>query len=70
MSEYKDRPKFNELRPQDSIPEEYDIVQLKMDGIWGCMVVNDGAWSLYSRTGKIKAEGVIDNPNIDCVLLG
>jgi len=70
MSEYTDRPKFSEYKRNDSIPEEYDIVQLKMDGIWGCMVVGEGQWTLYSRTGKVKAEGEIENPNIDCVLLG
>lgn len=70
MSEYIDRPKFSEFKRDDSIPEEYDIVQLKMDGIWGCMVVGEGRWTLYSRTGKVKAEGEIENPNIDCVLLG
>jgi len=70
MSEYTDRPTFSEYKRNDSIPEEYDIVQLKMDGIWGCMVVGEGQWTLYSRTGKVKAEGEIENPNIDCVLLG
>jgi len=70
MSGYTDRPKFSEYKRNDSIPEEYDIVQLKMDGIWGCMVVGEGQWTLYSRTGKVKAEGEIENPNIDCVLLG
>ena len=36
-----DRPKFNELIKKDidkDGPENYDLVQLKMDGIWGCMV--------------------------------
>ena len=70
MSGYTDRPKFREFKDNDIIPEEYDIVQLKMDGIWGCMVVGEGQWTLYSRTGKVKAEGEIENPNIDCVLLG
>ena len=54
-----DRPKFNELIKEDidkDGPENYDLVQLKMDGIWGCMVVKDGQWSMYSRTGKLKAD--------------
>ena len=70
MSEHIDRPKFKEFRPDDKIPDEYDIVQLKMDGIWGRMVIRDGTMEVYSRTGKLKDEGLIDNPNIDCVLLG
>jgi len=57
-----DRPKFKELRYYEgmSIPEEYDIVQLKMDGMWGCMVMSCGEWNIYSRTGKLKASGHLD----------
>jgi len=56
-----DRPKFKELRYYDgmTIPEEYDIVQLKMDGMWGCMVMSCGEWTIYSRTGKMKASGIM-----------
>ena len=70
MSEIIDRPKFREIRLQDNIPDEYDIVQLKMDGIWGALTIMNGEWMMQSRTGKIKADGSIENPNIDCVLLG
>jgi len=57
-----DRPKFKELRYYDgmTIPEEYDIVQLKMDGMWGCMVMSHGEWTIYSRTGKMKSSGHLD----------
>jgi ATP-dependent DNA ligase len=67
-----DRPKFREIRFKKDrpIPEQYDLVQLKMDGIWGCMKISHGQWGIYSRTGKLKADGVIDNRNIDAVLLG
>ena len=57
MSEIIDRPKFREIRLQDNIPDEYDIVQLKMDGIWGALTIMNGEWKMQSRTGKIKAEG-------------
>ena len=72
MSETIDRPKFRELRYGETkeIPREYDLVQLKMDGIWGCMTISDGKWTIHSRTGKLKAEGEIDDKKLDAVLLG
>tara|TARA_Y100001951_G_scaffold50131_1_gene39573 strand:- start:44 stop:892 length:849 start_codon:yes stop_codon:yes gene_type:complete len=72
MSETIDRPKFRELRYKKDreIPEQYDIVQLKMDGIWGCLKVSNGQWAIYSRTGKMKADGVIKDKSIDVILLG
>jgi hypothetical protein len=67
-----DRPKFRELiyREDREIPEQYDMVQMKMDGIWGCLIINNGQWAIYSRTGKMKADGVISDSQIDVVLLG
>ena len=72
MSETIDRPKFRELRYGETkvIPREYDMVQLKMDGIWGCMTISDGKWTIHSRTGKLKTEGEIDDKKLDAVLLG
>jgi len=72
MSETIDRPKFRELRWEEHrpIPEQYDIVQLKMDGIFGCMKVSNGQWAIYSRTGKMKDDGVLEDRTIDAVLLG
>ena len=57
-----DRPKFREIRysPDVVIPEEYDYVEAKMDGIWGCMVIESGYYRIYSRTGKIKQAGELD----------
>ena len=60
MIEKMDRPKFKEIRYGDSIPEEYDLVQLKMDGMWGCMTIVDGEYTITSRTGKVKATGSIE----------
>ena len=72
MEEMIDRPKFREMRYEAirDIPEKYDIVQLKMDGIWGCMDIKDGVYKIYSRTGKIKAEGQVDNKELDATILG
>ena len=54
-----DRPKFSELiyRKDRDIPIKYDTVQLKMDGIWGCLVIKKGQWKIYSRTGNVKRNG-------------
>jgi len=72
MSETIDRPKFREIRwgEHREIPEKYDTVQLKMDGIWGCMKVGHGQWGIYSRTGKLKADGVLEDDTLHGVLLG
>ena len=72
MSETIDRPKFREIRwgEHREIPEQYDTVELKMDGIWGCMKVGHGQWGIYSRTGKLKADGVLEDDTLHGVLLG
>ena len=76
-----DRPKFKEMtydefRFYDKNYEPYvkkhgyfDSVELKMDGIWGCMVVADGKYTIYSRTGKAKQVGDIEH-DVDMILLG
>ena len=72
MSEIIDRPKFKEIRYKKDrvIPEKYNMVQLKMDGIWGCMNIKDGEWKIYSRTGKMKVDGVLEDRTLDAILLG
>ena len=54
-----DRPKFREFTLDELVegkaPESYDLVQLKMDGIWGCMTLRHGEYTITSRTGKVKA---------------
>ena len=67
-----DRPKFSELiyRKDRDIPIKYDTVQLKMDGIWGCLVIKKGQWKIYSRTGNVKRKGKIADKKVDVVLLG
>ena len=39
MTEHIDRPKFREIRYKEhmGIPDRYDVVESKMDGIWGCL---------------------------------
>ena len=72
-----DRPKFRELHLSEIGEvgaEGYDLVQLKMDGIWGCMVISNGEWRIYSRTGKIKANGECDTRSLplhgEAIILG
>ncbi len=70
-----DRPTFRELRYKKDrdIPEQYDRVQLKMDGMWGCMIIAHGQWDIYSRTGKVKASGHLKGEDYDTsetILLG
>ena len=54
-----DRPRFREFTLDELVegksPESYDLVQLKMDGIWGCMTLYQGEYTITSRTGKVKA---------------
>jgi len=76
-----DRPKFKEMSydeyrfydknypPAVDKHGYFDSVELKMDGIWGCMVVTDGKYTIYSRTGKAKVVGDIEH-SVDMILLG
>ncbi len=53
-----DRPKFKEYKEISSVPEKlYDVVEPKMDGIWGIYIQNTEGWEIWSRTGVKKAEG-------------
>tara|TARA_R100000458_G_scaffold38075_2_gene35569 strand:+ start:3191 stop:4039 length:849 start_codon:yes stop_codon:yes gene_type:complete len=71
-----DRPRFREYTLEELVegksPEKYDLVQLKMDGIWGCMTMKDGEYTITSRTGKVKADGFYEYGGIssDAVILG
>lgn len=70
-----DRPRFRELHfseiDETHGPEGYDIVQLKMDGIWGCMVISHGKYVIYSRTGKAKQIGDASRVSIgETIILG
>ena len=67
MTEHIDRPKFREIRYNEhmGIPDRYDIVEAKMDGIWGCLIIEKGYYRIYSRTGKIKAAGEVREAHPD-----
>ena len=80
-----DRPKFTEFTYKwldnhlgdHRSTLRYDTMELKMDGIWGCMNINEsGEYQIFSRTGKIKKEGNFTSggayawPLHDTILLG
>ena len=59
------RPKFKEVTYEDAMKEtsarmDYDVVEPKMDGIWGAMhIKKNREYQIWSRTGKLKKEGKI-----------
>ena len=79
------RPKFKEVTYEDALRKtsarmDYDVVEPKMDGIWGAMHIRKNKeYQIWSRTGKLKKEGKITNKHFmidyaeeitDCVILG
>ena len=74
MSKYQ-RPKYREYRyiggeTDADIDKDYDLVQLKMDGMYATLTIRDNHWTITSRTGNIKAEGGWPEPNDDFILTG
>jgi ATP-dependent DNA ligase len=66
-----DRPKFRELHLSEIDigtleAEGYDMVQLKMDGIWGTMAISNGEYTIHSRTGKLKAKNSLREFEVSC----
>ena len=65
------RPKYKEITGYHLGGVEYDIVEPKMDGIWGVFHLRkDGRWTIYSRTGKEKKSGRCIQRNKEITLLG
>ena len=79
------RPKFKEVTYEDALRKtsarmDYDVVEPKMDGIWGAMhIKKNGTYQIWSRTGKLKKEGKVINKHYmitftdeidECVILG
>lgn len=57
-----DRPKFEDLLPGSDPGPSFDTVELKFDGRWGQLLVNDtpGRFEIWSRHGRLKTEGSCD----------
>tara|TARA_R110000765_G_scaffold85157_7_gene164325 strand:- start:180 stop:1091 length:912 start_codon:yes stop_codon:yes gene_type:complete len=74
MSKYQ-RPKYSEYRYRGGetdaeIHKDYDLVQLKMDGMYATLTIRDRSWTITSRTGNIKAEGGWPESDDDYILTG
>jgi ATP-dependent DNA ligase len=69
------RPKFKEVTYEDALRKtsarmDYDVVEPKMDGIWGAMHIKHGKYQIWSRTGKLKKEGRADESGQEMCILG
>ena len=67
------RPKYKEITTVATrwTGDEYDIVEPKMDGIWGVFHLRkDGHWKIFSRTGKEKKTGRCIARDHEITLLG
>ena len=53
-----DRPKAVDISPGD-YPDKstYDVCELKYDGIFGQLLIDDRSWAIWSRTGNLKRFG-------------
>lgn len=53
------RPKYNDFQPGVFPGPEsgFDVCELKFDGWWGQLLLDGHQWTLFSRTGQIKASG-------------
>lgn len=63
------RPKYSDVKPGSDIPEGYDIIELKYDGMWGRSEINYLCLEMYSRQGKLKYDTVLEEsvPNVTFV---
>lgn len=52
------RPSYEDLNI-DSDVSGYDTIELKYDGIWGQFYAEEGRFSIWSRNGKKKKEGIL-----------
>lgn len=63
-------PPFKEMREadMDQVPQSFDIIQPKFDGIFAHLVVRNGQGEVFSKTGKSKA--VVDTRMPDGIYIG
>lgn len=65
-----ERPQFDDLKPLGDVPIRFDVVEPKMDGQWGQLVVRQGRAQVWSRHGQLKHEQTVDADLPDLVLHG
>ena len=61
IADYIERPKFREIKYTEGgdIPERYDYMEPKMDGIWGCLVIDNGAHQALLVGKSLLPAGVL-----------
>lgn len=54
-----DRPKYRNFKPGKfpTRADGFDVCELKYDGWWGQLVLENRNWTLYSRTGRLLKTG-------------
>ena len=53
-----DRPKFENFKPGNyPLGEQFDVFELKFDGIWGQLLLEGDTWQVWSRNGLLKRHG-------------
>lgn len=58
-----DRPKYKNFKP-DKFPtraDGFDVCELKYDGWWGQLVLENRNWTLYSQTGRLLKSGSVQH---------
>lgn len=68
-----ERPEYVDLNPRGDGPppdQGYDVVEPKMDGLWGQLVVANGRAQVWSRHGQMKHEQEVDRDLPDMVVHG
>jgi ATP-dependent DNA ligase len=58
-----DRPKYKNFKPGNfpTCEDGFDVCELKYDGWWGQLVLENYNWTLYSRTGRLLKTGLLVN---------
>lgn len=51
---YFERPPFEDLAAGDFPEESYDLVELKYDGHFGQLLIEDGKWFIYAKSGNLR----------------
>lgn len=52
------RPRFVNFKPCDfPSSSDFDVVELKYDGIWGQVLIEGDQWEIWSRNGLLKKYG-------------
>lgn len=70
MDQKIDRQPYRDGTLDEATKKHYDIVQLKYDGWWDRIEINDGLIQHYSQSGRLFKEQRIDDRALSCTLIG